>query len=268
MCVSIFRKDDMKSYVGLRKIAPLAESYMLPPSLFNPSGKWTHTYRSFTLSFRRLTSSGILTISREPKSEGEIFLDIKMERPAVSGFTHYTHAEMVCREDAIATPLQWSVTTKVSESWQDIGYLYSQMTKTVCAEQNDLIFICGSAKERIAMPVNYTCRYDLFESLQRAVPSEFNPIRFSCMDEFDEPSSGHCLEFRETVPVSLGSGLRELNLFIHTGPGFIPAEYWVDSSGRLLFFISGIEVLVLEEENGEAISFRNDAGVFADAALR
>jgi hypothetical protein len=258
----------MNRYFGLRKIAPLVESYMFPDGAFDPSGGWDHTYRILTLAYSRMQSCGTLNIVREPRGGGEVFLDIRIERPALSGFTHFTRAEMVCRADAMATPLRWSTTTKIARSWQEDGYLNSEMTKTAQAEEDSIVFTCGSAIERVVVPGATTCRYNLIEAVQRAVPGAFAPVRFCCMDEFDEPTPGHCVEFREAVPLAIGNGARKLNLFFHTGSGLIPSEYWVDGSGRLLFLISGIEVLVLEKADGQSISFRDDARVFADAAGR
>jgi hypothetical protein len=256
----------MNRYFGLRKIAPLVESYAFPDGAFDPSGSWNHTYRILTMAYSRLASSGTLNIVREPRAGGEVSLGFRIARPAVSGFTHFTHAEMVCRADAMATPLRWKTSTKIARSWSETGYLHSEMTKTAQSEGESIVFTCGSAIERVAVSGAATCRYNLIEALQRAVPGSFDPVRFCCMDEFDEPSSGHRLEFRETEPLSIGHETRKLNLFIHTGSGVIPSEYWVDGSGRVLFMISGIEALVLENANGQPISFRRDAKIFDEAA--
>jgi hypothetical protein len=256
----------MNRYFGLRKIAPLVESYAFPDGVFDPTGGWSHTYRILTMAYSRLASSGTLNIVREPRAGGEVLLDIRIERPAVSGFTHFTDAEMVCRADAITTPLRWRTTTKVARSRSEAGYLHSEMTKTAQAEGDTIVFTCGSATERVAVPGATTCRYNLIEALQRAVAGPFDPVRFCCMDEFDEPTRGHRVEFRETEPLAIGHETRKLSLFLHTGSGVIPSEYWMDASGRMLFMISGIEALVLENANGQSIAFRDDAEVFADAA--
>lgn len=258
----------MNRFFGLRKIAPLVEGYMLPAGAFNPSGGWSHTYRIFTLASSRLTSQGTLALRRVPKSGGESELDIRIERPTLSGFSHFTHAVMSCMGNELATPLRWRVTTKIAQGEAERGYLFSEMTKEVRFHEGALVFTCGTMVERVAVAGLHTCRYNLLESLQRIVPEQFSGVGFSCMDEMDEPTPGHRLTYRETVPVALGNGTVPLRLFHHTGSGLVPAEYWVGPQGRLLFFVSGIEVLVLEEEDGTKIDYRKDVQVFTEAAQR
>jgi hypothetical protein len=74
----------MNRFFGLRKIAPLVESYAFPDGAFDPSGAWSHTYRILTLAYGRLASSGTLNIVREPRAGGEFSLGFHRSASALA----------------------------------------------------------------------------------------------------------------------------------------------------------------------------------------
>lgn len=255
----------MKMIPGLVKIAPLVSSYELPQSSFPQNGKRSQRYRIFSLAYSELTPQGTILLEREPVSEEQCRLKIQVNRPAVSGFRHWTQAELLCRNDALSSPLSWTVSTKVAPHELAPAYLQSGMSKSATLEDGYIRYQCGPHHFREPVDRPVTCKYNLLDAVQRLPFEKTQRLEFLCLDEFDQVGGLQRLQYRQTETVGLGNGPERLHSYQQTGFGQVPALYWTDSNGRLLFVVSGIEVLVLEEENGRHIVSRKDADVFRDA---
>ena len=106
----------MTEFFGLRKIAPLVRSYALPESNFDPQGEWSHQYRMFQFPGLRFGQFGKFSIQRLRGPSKAVRLNMEMSRDALSGYTHYTTAKMMCANNALSSPLQWSFEVKTAKN--------------------------------------------------------------------------------------------------------------------------------------------------------
>jgi hypothetical protein len=243
----------MTELFGLRKIAPLVRSYALPESRFDAHGEWHHGYGMFLLPSLRFKPVGRFSIKRSRVSSKTFQLDMMTQRDALSGYSHYTRANMICANNALSSPLQWSFEVKTAKNEQAPAYLHTGMIKSAVYKDKTIRYQTGRFSSTVPAPNSFACKTALFDAVQR-LSTQTGPLQFDYMDEYDELSTDHTLRYKGTYDVQMKNGMKPLSCFIETGSGNTPLSYWRDSSGRLLFWISGIQVIVLTEQNGKRIS--------------
>lgn len=255
----------INEFAGLRKIRRLVESYQRPVDDFDPAGSWTHQYDLYIIAYSSFCNQGSIRISRKPIRKGAQ-LDILTTRPTTEpNLKHYTQATLECADNLFSSPRQWSVSTKIAASESAKPYFHSGMTKDMEFKNGQVrISADGRTVERsVESTGEYGCKFGMLDAVQRlSAEKGFAIPEFGLFDEYDQLRPGYQLEFRQNAPVQLKEEVAELSLFTMTGPGQIPASYWRDDTGRLLFFISGLEVYVLSEENGRPINFYHKPDVF------
>jgi hypothetical protein len=120
----------------------------------------------------------------------------------------------------------------------------------------------------------YTLNWALFDAVQRLPRQGFSPVRFTLLDDLDEPKPGVTLALGDPVELMLG-GVRvqetryetlergrirqtywaregDQPVRFHTyhlvGPGTVPWIYYVDPRGRLTAAVAGLEAYLLEPQ--------------------
>ncbi len=239
-------------------ISNLFLSIKIPEQTFEPENNWEHKYFGIdtysAISNPKIIRKRIeLTIDRKNQTNGFSNLTIKTERFCKSNFFFYADAELKCKNDEISTPLTWIYESKVAKRRSDTPYLKSGMKKNIKVAERKLIIETGEASSKMELPGSYTCKWCLLDSVQRMPKVPDKSIEFKMIDEYDSIIGDQTLRFREAAKTETANGMKDVFCFELLGSGTIPATYWIDSSGRLLFYISGMELLVLTEENGKTV---------------
>ncbi|MCF7816763.1 MAG: hypothetical protein K9M54_02675 [Kiritimatiellales bacterium] len=259
----------INQFAGLRKIRRLVESYQRPVDKFDPSGSWSHQYDIYMIAHSNFVNLGTIRVSRKPSKNGARLELLTVRPTAEPNLQHFTQATLVCEGNLLASPRQWSVTTKIAASETAAPYFNSGMTKT-SEFNNGQVCISADGKtmdKTIPLTEPYGCKFCMLDAVQR-MPAEkgFVIPEFVFLDEYDQIRSGYRLEFRQNTSIQLKYETAMLSLFTMAGTGQIPASYWRDATGRLLFFVSGLEVYVLSEENGIPLGFYKEPDVFKQSA--
>ncbi|QHI69795.1 hypothetical protein [Tichowtungia aerotolerans] len=255
----------INQFPGLRKIRRLVESYQRPADEFDPNGSWTHQYDIYMIAYAGFYPQGSIRISRTPNRKGAQ-LDILTVRPTTEpNLQHFTQATLECADNLLVSPRHWTVSSKIAASKSAEPYFDSGMTKEMAFENGRVTITADDLTVDRTVEVGdlYGCRLGMLDAVQR-LPAEdgFVIPQFSSFDEYDQIRSGYQLKFRETAPIQLKGEQANLSGFTMTGTGQLPASYWRDETGRLLFFVSGLEVFVLSQENGRKVDFFNKPNVF------
>lgn len=239
----------MNEFFGLRKIAPLVRSYALPDASFDPRGEWHHRYTMFPIRYLTLASCGTFDI-RRTNLEDTFKLKMVTDRDALSGFRHFTAAELICeKNNPLSTPLKWTSHVKTAKTKDSPAYQNTGMAKSAVYEGGRISFQTGRFSSSIPASGPFACKTALFDAAQR-LSVDAKPLTFDYMDEYDQLGGARTLRYRGTYDVQMNTGKEPLSCFIETGAGSPPVSYWRDSPGRLLFWISGLMIYVLTEENG------------------
>lgn len=252
----------MNRFMGLGKIRALVETYSRPAASFDPRGAWTHRYDIYIISYANLAAQGKVEISRTPLKDGAR-LEILTVRPTTEpNLKHYVQASMECADNPLSSPRRWTVSSKIAASETASPYLNSGMSKELRFDGRTVrVSVDGRVDKTVPVSAPYGCKFCMLDAVQR-LPMGGTLPAFGMFDEYDQIRLGYSLSFRETAPVQLKREAPPLSLFTMTGTGQLPASYWRDATGRLLFFVSGLEVYVLSKENGVSIPFHGKPNAF------
>ena len=230
----------------------LLREYLPPEDRIDPDGAWRLKYDHFM--FANNIKTGELELRRKPETEGfTLTVNYMMINPL--GYRQETRAQMLCRNDALATPLRWQMTAcTFSANGSDVP------GTRIDKKQDD------NTKEATAL------NWALFEVVQR-LPQRAGTLKFTLLDHFDHIKPGQSLQYDRDITLSFGGhpalmtrevrlekgtvtesyrgyeGASEIHVstFNQFGQGIIPWTYYVDQKGRTLFAVSGLEFYILRE---------------------
>lgn len=240
-------------------ISRLFKSCKIPKKRFNPDGNWEHAYYGID-TYSIITNPQIIRkrnkvrIKRTNQNDAMSVLSIAGERYCHSQFFYFVDASLDCYQDEISTPKTWRYTSKVARKRSDTPYLDSGLAKEFDMRNGRVLVKSDGKSSWLNLPGAYTCRWCLLDAVQRMPKEPGRTLHFSMFDEFDALFRDQELRYRESAHVPTADGEAEVSCFEQVGTGTEPATYWLDSFGRVLFYLSGIDLLVLGEENGEEIA--------------
>lgn len=254
-------------------VAGLFDGYKLPAASIDPMGEWEQHWGVYSIGFNPVRS-GSLRMHRKPEKIGTAILIIDYRKKAPGGFINHTHAELECHLDTLSTPVRWTVQYAIrtaagqavpNSQWNMKGH-----------NEIGRITIEDSSGKRVLPPSgSLSTFWCLFEAVHRLPKTSFAPVKFTSLDEFDQPVAGHTLSFREDAdfpinhprkskPGDMAAILKENEELKKTprkrirvvgyeqaGPGILPMTYWTGEDNRLLFAIGGIEAHVWEQPNAQ-----------------
>lgn len=238
---------------SLNKVAGQIDTFSPPRGKFFPLQDYSHIYEARSIQAAQWMQKGSLTIVRERRPEGKARIAVDYERFAASGYSFFMNAESICREDELSTPLTWSYSAKMAASAGDPPYLETGVSKTGEVSGGQMRVTTGADVETDAVPARYTHKYNLFDSTQHLSGPETRAVAFTLIDEFDQLRHNQVLEYHDQVQVLVGGIPQTLTAYVNKGEGVIPAVYWVDRYGRLLFMMSGMEIYVLVAETHPSV---------------
>ena len=259
---------------SLDAAAKALEGFQAPAGPFDPNAAWENVYSVLTLASLsqavRAHPVGKLTVRKTLASDDRIRLSIRDDRPLPGHWRRTTHGELVCSNDLLATPAEWTLRF---ETRDQAGDLLRELggEKSGVLEPGSIVLGAGDSHRRIAVRGAVTSSYSLFDAVQRAARGDLLPQQFTLLDHLDQVKPDHRLAFRSTEVLRLGtrSVIRQvrrplergvvlepvrqltggtattLHAYEQTGDGIIPIVYWVDDLGRLLFVVSGLEAYVI-----------------------
>lgn len=248
--------DPAAEAFSLGRIGPLVAGYRPPEAPFDAAGDWRHHYRLYSVAPRRLQQTGALVVRRTRLAPGRgVRLGLDGRRDAISGFSYYVRARLDSAADRLGTPASWEVETKLASSPDEPGYLGSGMLKRAEVGGGRLVLTTGGHRQEQRLEGPFTCKWALVDAVQRWPRDRPATFPFTLVDEFDQVRLGQLLVIRAPQPVALSGQTRPLTPIVHVGTGVLPAVYWTDAGGRLLFVVMGLEAYVLAEADGHAAHY-------------
>ena len=238
-----------KSDFTLDFVAGRLQGFRPPSGEFDPRGRWKLTYGVYT--FAAVTSAttpgsrtGTLSVSREPRNGGSV-VEMDFEQRLVGGASERVVARLVCRDDALATPSEWSYSSEFFDRAKNplpVGGL----DKSASVAQGRVEIDDGKYTQAIEIDGPFTVNWALFEAMGRLPRGPFEPLEFTMLDHFDQVKRGQTLAFRKSLSIKLGDRDVRVHAFDQLGRGIVPWVYWVDDAGRLLAALSGLEAYILD----------------------
>jgi hypothetical protein len=218
-----------------------------PQAAFEPRGDWSLAYDVHSLT-GYWPPAGKLQIHRKSVNGDTFDLGVNYTKILQDGYRHIVIGRIRCRGDELASPLEWTFdcSTVAADGTlvPNTALKQSAVRKNVHIEFTDGKGFVHSVDIRSP----FTISWALLEAVQRLPRRQFEPLRFTLLDQFDLPKPNQTVSYRTTELVVLGNKETRLHAYDHLGEGIVPWVYWVSDAGRLLFAISGIEAYVLNSQ--------------------
>jgi hypothetical protein len=200
---------------------------------WDPQDSWSALYRICMVSGRvnRFQQSGLLRLIRHAGTQTREFrLTVDRYMKNETDRCHHHHAEIVCRGDALGSPVSWKLTS---------SYLTPQGAADPTVSRTTSWKAPGSAGA-------LTTNWGLFEAVQRLPFKTASSLEFTMLETLDLPKENQRLSYRGELMFPADVGPVTLHSFQHLGRGILPMEYFVDEDHRLVACANSSRVYVLE----------------------
>jgi len=230
-----------------RSLISQAFSRLVPPAgPFDPDGPWTHVYQDSATQGRR--PQGELTLKHRPGGK----LRIENFRNCPQNFRSYTFADLNCNDDVLRSPRDWTVETKVSKTPDGPAHMNSSLVMKASVSNNVVAMRTGGNTRAVKLPGPYTCKWCLLDAVGRMATRGITEVRFSLFDEYDELCPEQNLRFTGDAKARTRNGVIDIKTYQHTGIATMPGVFFVDTPGRVLFYLGGMQLLELTKTTGGA----------------
>ena len=215
-----------------------------PTAPFDPEAEWTHVYEDYAShSLKRALGSLSLT-HRGGK------LRIQNYRNCPQGYRSYTFADLDCTDDLLRSPKTWTVETKVSKAANAPAYLNSGLVKQASITNNVLTIKTAGNSRSLELPGPTTCKWCLLDAVGRMATAGIEEVCFSLLDEYDELCPRQLIRFTGEAEVNTPDGVVAIKSYQHTGVATVPGVFYVDSAGRVRFYLGDMQLLALTQKKG------------------
>jgi len=220
------------------------------PASFNADGNWVNTYRVWTCHGYRESGNddkGFLKIERVAgKDAGQFNLIIDQQILHDDAMLNVIHAEAVCRNDSLASPVRWQVSSRFIGPEGDVRTgLGTEKTGRVSGGRIEVT--TNGRKSKGKRSRRLAADWCLFEAVQRLPFGDRTSLAFDVLEGLSVLRRGHRLSYRGIR--SPGAGIdMSLHGFHQLGHGTLPYEYWLDDGHRLVMAVTFSRVYVLDQQ--------------------
>ncbi|MBN1675471.1 MAG: hypothetical protein JXR37_30805 [Kiritimatiellae bacterium] len=236
-------------------LAALEKYGALPPvpPAHEQDGGFSHVYHIWLVKKR---GKGFLRIDRAPgKTKDSMSLSVESRMIQDQKTVRVIRAKMECACDRLATPLQWELRSELLGRDQKT-FPESVLEQTGRRKQGCVEIVSNGRKRTVPLAGAFTGTWSLFEAVQRLDAGGNAGLSFDLLENLDVLKTGHRLRAWHEKDRPIAGGKPGLNAFVHTGPGILPHEYWVEPGGRLLYVLTGLYAYIFDDGAQEAFERR------------
>lgn len=262
---------DTTDVFGLYALRGLIDGYRPPETPFDPDGAWRHAYDIHFIAVNNNAHTGRLVLERKPLADGLFELQVEHIKFTDEDCRQTTRGRLTCRDDALATPLEWNWTVQLCVP--DQPELNAPVEYSGAVHDGRLVVRGPQGEHSRPIGERYTTNWSLFDAVQRHARDAGPRHRFDLIDHFDQLKPEHEFAYRSGQTVRFGGrevpreaveqleqgtvfktvGEREgdrdnlLHAFGQIGRGVVPWVYFTDERQRLVAISAGIEGYMLRE---------------------
>ncbi len=226
----------------------------VPDAPFDPRAAWEHTYSVFPV-YGKLDVTGkawsqrhkgTLRIRREPGLGAEgVRLDVFSEVTFLDLGTlptkyQRTSAAITCRDDNLATPIQWHLTSVAIGKEDGRPRPLSEMRETGRIERGELRL--GTGTRSFLVGERVTSNWGLFDAVQRL--PEGTRLGFTMLEDLRLIRRHQQLAPEASVDVEFANRAVSLRGLRQTGEGILPVHWWLDERGRVLLALGSTRAYI------------------------
>lgn len=234
---------------------------------FNRSENYKRTYKIWMSDVHWITRlyKGMLSINKEQLRSDLIKITVS-EKILHSDQTamHSYDAIIHCSGKHLSSPIEWFTEYKVTDLVTDTVIVQASMSKTgkissssLDQKMNDKYFVS------LPLPAgDVAASFSIIHALGNPNFRKNKTSAFIFLDRLDKIKRGHQLSHIGCEPLATGLANYNAEVFEHTGPGFQPVIYYVDSqTGCLLLSIAGDRLCHILSDSAEAEFEKNKTSI-------
>ncbi len=220
---------------------------------FSPAGNWTNVYRIWACHGYRESGNedkGTLKIERLPSSsEGTFTLKVTQKINNDRDLVHGLDAQIICRNDTLATPVQWQIQSKFFDpTGVTVRDLNTEQSGRIRGNTVEIVTKGNTRQYKISRPL--TGDWCLLEAVQRMPWKNAAPIEMDILKEMALLQKDHQVVYGKKGTFTIGGKPVDLYHFQQLGRGMLPYDYWLDSHHRLQVFVT-LSIAYIRDELAE-----------------
>lgn len=232
-----------RTYGAIEAFPEFLERFTPPAGPFDPHGAWKQTWAVHL--FAQLPGyAGFLELERRPAAEGAVFTATTRLAHA-NGYSEQTFT-IACAAGAPA-PLRSLKTESVVGDLDGKPVAASRLAVSGEVRGAAIEWTRAGRKRSTPAPPPLVAAWALFDAVQRLKPGA-RPPAFTLLDDGDLVKPAQRLVYAGETSARTAAGSLALRCWEHTGEGILPAHYWVDAQGRMLFAVAGQKAYLYDPE--------------------
>ena len=235
-------RQDLRRY--LEAFPEFLEGFTPPAGAFDPHGAWKQSY-AVHLFADESGIVGFLELERRPAPDGMV-LAAAARLSQMNGFEEHS-LTLECAA-GVPAPLRSVKIESVSDA--------TRISISGVVRGASIEWMRAGGKRSTPAPPPLVADLALFDAVQRLKP-DAKPPEFTLLDDGDLVKPAQRLLYVGETTVKTGGGNVALKCWEQTGYGVLPAHYWVDAQGRLLFAIAGQKAYLYDPEARSHAQARN-----------
>ncbi len=223
---------------------------------FQPDKNWVSTFRVWTCHGYREsgnTDQGVLRIERKNNKTADTFT-LKVAQKIINDMAQVNiiNADIICKNDQIASPLEWSLSSQFIDPVGNIKPELSVDEKVWNKGKNIEVKTAGHTYNRKGSQ-KLSGDWCLFEAMQRFEFNKRPPITFDLYEGLSLLRENHQLSYRGLYAWKQDEKEITLHWFQQLGHGVLPYEYWLDENHRLIMAVTLSRAYILDEQAEQKI---------------
>jgi len=235
---------DVPADFPLNTIGPAVDKILLSDAAFDPTGNWTHGYGVYSTP-RGAARVGELRLQRRAGPGQRVTLDFQYEKTHTGGKQQIAAKIHFPAKSPLSAPAEWSFQAHVLDNAGRV-IESTRIRKSIAVADGTLVVNDPTGAKRTPLDGEYALSWALFDAVGRLPSQAFAPLCFTLIDHFDQVKPGHSLSYRTKTEATIRGAKHRLRAYDQLGRGVVPWVWWVDTPGRVVAAVSGIEVYVLE----------------------
>jgi hypothetical protein len=236
-------QDRDRTYGDISAFPEFLERFAPPAAAFDPRGAWKHSYAVHL--FSQAGIAGFLELERRPSAKG-VVLASATKLWQMNGFEEQS-VTLDCAA-GVPAPVRAVKIESVSDA--------TRIAFSGSVRGGSIEWTRAGSKRSTPAPAPLVADWALFDAVQQLKP-DARPLEFTLLDDGDLVKPAQRLLYAGETTVQTGGGALALKCWEQTGYGVLPAHYWVDAQGRLLFAIAGQKAYLYDPEARSHAEARN-----------
>ena len=236
------RRD--RTYGDISAFPEFLERFTPPAAAFDPRGAWKQSY-AVHLFADESGIAGFLELERRPAADG-VVLAAATRLSQMNGFEEQS-VTLTCAA-GVPAPLRSVKVESVSDA--------TRISISGVVRGGSVEWTRAGRTRTTPAPPPLIADWALFDAVQQLKP-DARPLEFTLLDDGDLVKPAQRLLYAGETAVKTGGGTLALKCWEQTGYGVLPAHYWVDARGRLLFAVAGQKAYLYDPEARSHAEARN-----------